>query len=196
MTAPDFPYTRDGYIDQMLDGITALQSAHPFAAVTLACCSIDLLSHVLYDPPTNDTGSAFEKTVNSKLPGYRDFGDPILQLRNGMVHEFQTGSNGIAVHISGELGVSAPPKRDGDDILISVAHFLAAVRTMFNDFFENADDLQKRRFCDRALIHVARLPPRLISGPVSMGLGQNYSTWVVGASSTAGPLPIDTFNPD
>jgi hypothetical protein len=188
-----YALTRAGYKKQILDGIDALEAHHPFGAVTLACCAIDLLSHVLYQPSPSETGESFRETVEKKLPGYGPYADSILELRNGMVHTFRTGNRYLPAHLSAELSASEGPKKCEDHILVSVPHLLEAVRRMFREFFEDAQPAEKSRFVDCAFIHVRVLPDRVLAA-FSNDYGVGTETPL--ASSTADPFPTDTFYAD
>lgn len=191
--ASDFETTCCAYRQQVLDAIKGLIHEHPFSAVTLACCAIDLLAHTLHDPPPAGREDAFMKTVGTKLSGYGGEGIPdvIYSLRCGLVHEYRTKGEVAHAALSGEF--MGEPRREGSVVIVSARHFCEAVCTAFERLFRTKDLTQQRAFIARAFIHVMELQMprdhdvRMLNSADEPSL-MTY-TGTPAASATGGPFP-------
>lgn len=176
-----------------------LCALHPYAAMTIGCCAIDLLANVLYTPAVGDISAAIEKTVGKRLSGYRDVAVAVVALRNGLVHRFQTGNEEVHVAISAQLPATEGPMSDRETghYLFSVLHFTRAVYAMWLAFFTNATIPEKRAFVDLATVYIESIPSHLLGANLAPGIlpGTTFaaSTNTVAASGSV-PFP-DTFNP-
>ena len=183
----------DAYRTQVLDAIRALIVPHPFSAVTLACCAVDLLSHTIHEPTEANRQTAFMKTVKTKLAGYSGEGVPeaIYELRCGLVHEYRTKGETIHVGITGE-GDGEPTIVEGA-LVVSVSDFCEAVCRAFERFFETQDKRQQASFTDRAFIHVMEMPrqPLELRPPENLTLPKSRFSYLgtPPASGTGGPFP-------
>jgi hypothetical protein len=153
MTADErFERAVQTYRVQVLEAIDCLRTRRSFAAVTLACCAIDLLTHVYCNPSDETWGKEFKKTVRKKLIGYSDEDIPELlcDLRCGLVHEFRTGSryeDGTDLFLSDHF--NEPPRRDTGKVVFSVQHLCDAVREAFEKLFQSGDGDLRKRFYER-----------------------------------------------
>lgn len=186
-----FERARDLYRAHILAAISDLEETRPFAAVTLACCAVDLLAHTLHSPQgKREREDAFKKTVYKKLDGYKNeaFLDRLYALRCGLVHEFRTlGNYSGDVYLTAGLGAS---QLIGDRLHLDVGHFCGAARQAFERFFISADDKQRRAFTSRAFIHVIEPAPCMSSGTAASIL-DGLNTFTPPASGSGGPPPTD-----
>lgn len=190
-----FKTTCDAYRVQSLDAISALIDKHPFSAMTLACCAIDLLSHTLQDPPPDGREKAFTTTVSARMDGYGGEGiaDAVYELRCGLVHEYRTAGDVAHVGISSQFN-DVPRRGQSDVLIISVEHFCNAVCTAFEDFFRSQSDTQQRRFIDRAFIHVTEMPlAHMEPAAEPSDIGDSTGTMPVSGTGSQFQSPI---NPD
>lgn len=187
----------EAYRQQTLDAITLLERDHPFAALTLACCALDLLSHSLHNPDDREAerADAYLRTVR-RMDGY-DIEDATAQyiyyLRCGLVHEFRTAGKHDYQHISVTAQVDAAPHWEAGTVLISVPHFCRSVRDTFERFFVEASAAERRSFTDRTFIHVTplRRAERLTLNALPADILTSTNTFTAAASSTAGAPPED-----
>src|SRR5579872_5742340 len=151
----------DSYREQILDAIVQLQPRKPFAAMTLACCAVDLLAHTLYEPAEDNDSqrTAFERVIRDKI-GYSNSGlaSVIYDLRCGLVHEFRTAGSSGRVMFSNEFK-KEEPLRDGDVWTVSVTDFCGKVIAAFEELFKEMtnDRSLAKSFVERAYIHVQPL---------------------------------------
>lgn len=191
--ATRFERARDIYREQVLNAIRDLVKPHAFSAVTLACCSIDLLSHTLYEPTNESRRKSFEKTVRNRLIGYAGDGVPeaIYELRSGLVHEFQTK---VMTAITGDR--DAPPTRVNGVLVVSVRHFCDAVCNAFEHLFATADQHRQGAFIERAYIHVMGLPAQ-DERQRSNWRGAPVDNVDLGTPAASGTVPfLPPMNPD
>jgi hypothetical protein len=191
-TVDRFTTAVNAYREQALNAITLLERPHPFAAMTLACCALDLLSHSLHNPQYDQREADYVRTVR-RMDGYKqkETAEQIYYLRCGLVHEFRTGD--AYQHISVTADVNEPPQWQSGTLLVSVPHFCKSVRATFERFFKNATPAERDSFADRAFIYVRRTPRAKPLEPTSMDANMltSTNTFTVSASSTAGPHPED-----
>jgi hypothetical protein len=176
------------YRQQVLDALRLLEEPHPFSAVTLACCAIDLLAHTVHRETTGE--DAFARAVK-RMEGYDGAGIPelVYELRCGLVHEFRTHGELGRIAITG--GSAREPYRTNGVLVIEVGHFCKAVRESFENLFKTEDAALQRAFIDRAFIHVMELPQEGAARSTLTSLGANdsriaSSTSDHGASGTGG----------
>lgn len=181
------------YRQQTLDAIALLERAHPFAALTLACCALDLLSHSLYNPGDKERENAYIRTVR-RMEDYKREATAqyVYYLRCGLVHEFRTGGDEDE-HISVTVEVDTAPQWDSGTLLISVPHFCRSVRDTFERFFINATAVERQSFAQRAFIYVTPIRglENLEPGALSTSILTSTNTFTPAASSTSGPPPED-----
>lgn len=193
MAAGDrFTQAANAYRQQTLNAIASLERQHPFAALTLACCALDLLSHSLHNPDNEDRADAYVRTVR-RMDGYKlkATAQYVYYLRCGLVHEFRTAGDENQ-HISVTAEIDVAPLWDGGTLLISVSDFCRSVRDTFERFFLNSTAAERQSFAQRAFIYVTPIPRVEMLQPHALPANLHTAitfTSAPAASSTAGPPP-------
>jgi hypothetical protein len=152
-----FMIAADTYRGAVLDVIRDVERVSAFAATTLACCSVDLLSHTLNNPTRETFEESYKNTVLNWIQGYGTgkLAQVVYDLRCGLVHEFRTAIPGGGGNALLSDRFDGEPFIYRGDTIISTKHFCREVREAFERFFSTSDALQRRAFVDRAYIFIA-----------------------------------------
>lgn len=180
-----FRVAYDAYREQILIPIGSLATQHPFAAMTLGCCALDFLANI-------KRNGNLMRTVERDLDGYSDpaVAEAVVELRNGLVHEFRTLHLESREHIALSGDLEQPWKRFPSGLVVSVPHFCKAIRAAFDRVAATEDVGLKRAFIDKAAIRVTLLTEAHLAWPDTAPSIRDTSSFASpAASGTGGPFP-------